>query len=93
MTILHPGDSYEATPDGVDVAAVPLNAPWAAVKETVDFTRAVGAATFVPIHDGLLAPRGRGTYLGRVAELGGSELLDLAGAGCTDRASGRSGTT
>jgi len=83
-TLLHPGDSYEATPDGVDVLAVPLNAPWAAVKETVDFTRAVGAVTIVPIHDGLLQPRGRGVYLARVGELGGSEVLDLAGAGRTE---------
>jgi hypothetical protein len=28
-TLFHPGDSYATAPDGVDVLAFPLNAPWA----------------------------------------------------------------
>jgi L-ascorbate metabolism protein UlaG (beta-lactamase superfamily) len=83
-TFLHPGDAYSATPAGVDVLAVPLHAPWAAVKETVDFTRAVGATTVVPVHDRLLTPPGRAMYLARVRELGGSVVVDLAEAGRTE---------
>lgn len=80
-TLLHPGDSYEATPSGVDVLAVPVNAPWCAFAETVDFTRTVGAATLVPVHDALLSERGRGLYLRQLGALGSGELTDLAGAG------------
>ncbi|WP_432565388.1 MBL fold metallo-hydrolase [Kineococcus sp. SYSU DK003] len=75
-TLFHPGDSYEAVPEGVDVLAVPLNAPWAASKETVDFVRAVGAPTGLLIHDGLLAPPGRATYAGHVRNLGGLDVRD-----------------
>jgi L-ascorbate metabolism protein UlaG (beta-lactamase superfamily) len=77
-TLFHPGDSYEAVPAGVDVLAVPLNAPWAAVKETVDFVRAVGAPTGFFVHDGLLKPPGLTFYGTHVKNLGGLEILDTA---------------
>jgi len=80
-TLLHPGDSYEAVPDGVDVLAVPLNAPWCALKETIDFTRAVLPTTVVPIHDALLSATGRELYLRQLAAHGRASVLDLAGAG------------
>ncbi len=82
-TFLHPGDAYEATPSGVDVLAVPVNAPWCAFSETVEFTRAVGARTLVPVHDALLSPRGRALYLRQLTALGSGDLRDLAGAGRT----------
>jgi len=77
-TLFHPGDSYEAVPAGVDVLAVPLNAPWAAVKETVEFTRAVGAPQGFFIHDGLLKPPGLTFYGTHVKNLGGIEILGTA---------------
>jgi L-ascorbate metabolism protein UlaG (beta-lactamase superfamily) len=83
-TLFHPGDAYEYTPAGVDVLAVPLNAPWCAFKETVDFTRAVGPRLAVPVHDGLLNPAGRALYLRQLAALGGAEVRDLAGQGAVD---------
>lgn len=83
-TLLHPGDSYETTPSGVDVLAVPLNAPWSAFKETVDFVRAVGPRVAFPIHDGLLNDVGRALYLRQLTALGRTELVDLAGAGPRD---------
>ncbi|GAA4964742.1 MBL fold metallo-hydrolase [Kineococcus glutinatus] len=79
--LLHPGDSYGTAPEGVDVLAVPLNAPWAALKETVDFVRAVGARVAVPVHDSLLQPHGRGMYVRHVGNLGGAEVRDLAETG------------
>ncbi|WP_369054350.1 MBL fold metallo-hydrolase [Kineococcus terrestris] len=79
--LFHPGDSYGAVPEGVDVLAVPLNAPWAASKETIDFVRAVGAPAGFPVHDALLSPTGRALYLKQVRELGGLDARDLAGAG------------
>jgi L-ascorbate metabolism protein UlaG (beta-lactamase superfamily) len=87
-TLFHPGDSYETAPEGVDVLAVPLNAPWGAVKEAIDFTRAVAPRIAIPIHDGLLADAGRATYLRLLRAQGGQDgaeldILDLAGAGST----------
>jgi L-ascorbate metabolism protein UlaG (beta-lactamase superfamily) len=81
-TLYHPGDMLEAVPDGVDVLAVPISAPWEAVKETVDFVRAVGAPVAFPIHDAVLSPTGRGLYQRVLRSLTeGTELRDLAQAG------------
>jgi L-ascorbate metabolism protein UlaG (beta-lactamase superfamily) len=78
-TFFHPGDSYAAVPSGVDLLALPLHAPWTAIRETIDFTRAVGALEGFPIHDGLLNDRGRGAVLGRLKEMTGTRLVDLRG--------------
>ncbi|MGI4893809.1 MAG: MBL fold metallo-hydrolase [Janthinobacterium lividum] len=83
-TLFHPGDSYATTPGGVDVLALPLNAPWAASKEMVDFVRAIAASSGFPIHDALLSPLGRTAYSSQARNLGGLELRDLAGAGPTE---------
>ncbi|HET8916350.1 MAG TPA: MBL fold metallo-hydrolase, partial [Propionibacteriaceae bacterium] len=42
-TLFHPGDALDTVPDGVDILAIPAYGPWAAIKETIDFVRAVGA--------------------------------------------------
>jgi L-ascorbate metabolism protein UlaG (beta-lactamase superfamily) len=85
-TLFHPGDAYEAAPDGVDVLAVPLNAPWAKLSETVNFVRAVSPGRLFPIHDALVKPLGRGLYLRNLGLLlpEGAELLDLADAGAQE---------
>jgi L-ascorbate metabolism protein UlaG (beta-lactamase superfamily) len=81
-TLYHPGDMLEAVPQGVDVLAVPLSAPWEAVKETVEFARAVGAPMAFPIHDAVLSPTGRGLYQGVLRRLTpATELRDLLGKG------------
>lgn len=82
-SLFHPGDALDAEPGAVDVVAVPINAPWCAMKETVDFVRRIAASRFVPIHDGLLQPRGRELYLRQIDRLAGEavEKLDLAGRG------------
>ncbi len=79
-TFFHPGDALDTVPPGVDVLAVPAYGPWAAMKETVDFVRAVGALEGFPIHDELLSERGRGLIRSRVAEMTGTRLVDLRGA-------------
>ena len=56
--LFHPGDSLDTVPDGIDILAVPAYGPWAAMKETIDFVRAVGALEGFPIHDELLSDRG-----------------------------------
>lgn len=80
-TLMHPGDAIEYTPDGIDVLAVPANAPWCAFKETVEFTRAVAPGAVIPIHDSLLSPVGRKLYLTQLGNLGRAPINDLAGAG------------
>ncbi len=87
-TLYHPGDAYDGQPGPVDVLAVPLNAPWAAVRDTIDFTRRVAPQTLVPIHDALLSASGRAMYLGHVGTHGGDlRVLDLAGSGTAESVS------
>lgn len=76
-SLFHPGDALTAVPDGIDILAVPIMGPWAAMKETIDFVRAVGALEGFPIHDGLLNERGRGLIYDRVADMTGTRMTDL----------------
>ncbi len=78
-TFFHPGDSYATAPGGVDVVAVPAYGPWGALKETIDWVRAVGALEGFPIHDELLNDRGRGLISGRVDAMTSTRVLDLRG--------------
>ena len=78
-TFFHPGDEYDTIPEGVDVLATPAYGPWAAMKETIDFVRAVGALEGFPIHDELLNDRGRGLISTRVNEMTDMRLVDLRG--------------
>lgn len=79
-SLFHPGDAYDGEPGDVDVLAVPVNAPWAKVSESIEFVRRVAPRGVVPIHDALLSPAGRRLYLGHIESHGGDELTvhDLA---------------
>ena len=78
-TLFHPGDAYDTAPQGIDVLAMPAYGPWAAMKETIDFVRAVGALEGFSIHDELLNDRGRRLVMSRVDELTSMRLIDLQG--------------
>lgn len=80
-TLFHPGDSLATVPSGIDVLAVPLYGPWAAMKETIDFARAVDAPQGFPIHDGLLAERGVQLIHGRLGAMTETEMHDLRDGG------------
>jgi L-ascorbate metabolism protein UlaG (beta-lactamase superfamily) len=84
-TFFHPGDAYAYAPEGVDVLGVPLSAPWAALKETIEFARAVRPRLTFPIHDGTVSTPGRAIYLNQLTNFlpAGAEIRDLAGAGAT----------
>lgn len=84
--LFHPGDSHDTPPPGVDILALPLNAPWTRMSETLDFARAVAPRVVIPIHDGLLSDAGRGVYLMHVDQFGpdGATLVDLAGGASAD---------
>mgnify|MGYP003501172486 FL=1 len=76
-TLFHPGDSLATVARGVDVLAVPAYGPWAAMKETIDFVRAVGATDGFPIHDGLLHERGVKLVYTRLGAMTGTTMHDL----------------
>jgi len=80
-TLFHPGDSYEYAPEGVDVLALPLGAPWGKVSETVDFVQRVSPATLFPIHDLTIAEVAYGIYWGHVSNFGGVEDVRKLGQG------------
>ena len=76
-TLFHPGDSLAEVPQGVDIVAIPAYGPWAALKETIDFVRAVGAPQGFLIHEGLLNDRGRALIGSRIPELTVTNLVTL----------------
>ncbi|MGD8150097.1 MBL fold metallo-hydrolase [Ornithinimicrobium sp. Y1694] len=86
-TLYHPGDAVDGEPGEVDLLAVPINAPWSKVAETIEFVRRIAPArAIIPIHDALLSDAGRKMYLTHVGDFGadgGVEVLDLRGAGAT----------
>jgi L-ascorbate metabolism protein UlaG (beta-lactamase superfamily) len=83
-TLFHPGATYAYTPEGVDVLAAPLSAPWTKVAETVDFVRRVGPRVVFPIHDAGVAPLMHGIYWGHLSTHAGVD--DARNLGPTDSA-------
>jgi L-ascorbate metabolism protein UlaG (beta-lactamase superfamily) len=68
--VYHPGDSYVVPNAAVEALLVPVNAPWAKVAETVDFTISVRAPRAFQVHDGLLNSAGLGLYEGQLKRVG-----------------------
>ncbi|MEO6144323.1 MAG: MBL fold metallo-hydrolase, partial [Dermatophilaceae bacterium] len=79
-TLFHPGDAYDAAPGQIDILALPLNAPWAASRDTVAFAQRISPRICVPIHDALLSGIGRQLYLSQVRTFGpeSMEVRDLS---------------
>jgi L-ascorbate metabolism protein UlaG (beta-lactamase superfamily) len=84
--VYHPGDSYTVPNAVVEALLIPLNAPWAKVAETIDFTIAVRAPKAFQIHDALLGEIGKAFYGGQITRIG--ELYGTTDF--TQLASGRS---
>lgn len=76
-SLFHPGDAYDAEPGPVDVLAHPLNAPWTASRDSIDFVARIAPSRVVPIHDALLSERGRRMYAGHIENFAGVEGLTL----------------
>lgn len=85
LTLLHPGDALDADPGtSIDILAVPVTAPWSAVKDTIAFVRRIQPRLLVPIHDGTASEAGRGMYLSHISNYGldgGVHLQDFRGQG------------
>ena len=84
-TLFHPGDAYAYTPDGVDILAAPLSAPWAKVAETVDFVRRINPRVVFPIHDAGVTPLAHGIYWGHLSTH--ADVEDPRNLGPTESAS------
>jgi len=56
--LFHPGDSLRVPDEPVEILALPVMAPWMAVKEAIDYFRAVSPQVAIPIHEKLLANTG-----------------------------------
>jgi len=50
-----PGDSLQVPIEAVEILGVPVAAPWMALKEAVEFIRAVQPTVAIPIHEKVLA--------------------------------------
>jgi L-ascorbate metabolism protein UlaG (beta-lactamase superfamily) len=53
--LLHPGDALTVPAGPVEVLALPVSAPWMALKESIDYFRAVRPTVAIPIHDKVLS--------------------------------------
>jgi L-ascorbate metabolism protein UlaG (beta-lactamase superfamily) len=75
--LLHPGDSLTVIDRPVEILALPTSAPWMAVKEAVDYFRAVNPAVAIPIHEKGMASTAM--VYGLLTKLGpsGARWLDL----------------
>ncbi|WP_342372007.1 MBL fold metallo-hydrolase [Propioniciclava soli] len=78
-TFFHPGDSLDAVPGGIDIVAVPVMGPWAALKEHIDFLRELKAPRGFGIHNGLVNDRGWNLIQGRFADMTPTDVADLRG--------------
>lgn len=50
-----PGDSFTLPGRDVDILALPVSAPWMAVKEAIDYLHEVAPGVVVPVHERVLA--------------------------------------
>ena len=50
----YPGDAFTQPGRPVEILALPVTAPWMAVREGVDYALAVKPVFAVPVHDGIL---------------------------------------
>jgi L-ascorbate metabolism protein UlaG (beta-lactamase superfamily) len=53
--LLHPGDSLTVPDVPVEILALPASAPWMALKEAVDYLRAIAPKVAFPIHEKMMA--------------------------------------
>lgn len=74
-SLFHPGDAYDGEPGRVDVLAHPLNAPWAASRDSIEFVGRIAPKVFIPIHDALLSDIGHRMYSGHIEQFSGVEGL------------------
>lgn len=75
--LLHPGDALTVPTEPVEILALPVSAPWMALKESVDYLRAISPDIAVPIHDKVLASTGTSYTVLQKLRPDGVDWLDL----------------
>ncbi len=77
--LLHPGDALTVVDENVDILALPAAAPWMALKEAIDYQRAVGAHVSFPIHTATVADYALPMYYSRFETMGpdGARFVNL----------------
>ncbi len=68
--LFHPGDALVVPEVPVEILALPAVAPWMALKEALDYHRAVAAQVAFPIHEATASPAGKGMYYSRYESMG-----------------------
>jgi L-ascorbate metabolism protein UlaG (beta-lactamase superfamily) len=58
----YPGDSYTLPDKPVNVLAVPANAPWMKIADSIDYIATVRPERCFPTHNGLLSENGQAVY-------------------------------
>lgn len=53
-TVLHPGDTFDNVPSGIEILLLPISGPWMKFGESIDFLRTVSPRVVVPIHEAVL---------------------------------------
>jgi len=79
-TFFYPGDTYTMPDKPVDVLAVPGNAPWMQVGDSIDYIINVKPKRCFPTHNGLLSEAGHMVYNGGLemtAKANGAEFIYL----------------
>jgi L-ascorbate metabolism protein UlaG (beta-lactamase superfamily) len=76
--VYHPGDSFAVPNASVEVALVPLHAPWSKTSEVVDYTVSVRARRAFQIHDSLLTPIGQNAVKGLLGSVTAGFGIDFA---------------
>jgi len=84
-TFFYPGDSYTKPDKPVELLAVPANAPWMRVGESMDYIAELKPKQCIPTHDGLLSETGHAVYYASL-----SKACDDNGATFTPLAPGES---
>lgn len=75
--LCHPGDSLVAPDRDVEILALPVAAPWMALKEAVDYLRAVAPERVIPIHEQTLASTAMSYRLLSTMAPAGTEWSDI----------------
>lgn len=58
----YPGDSFVLPDCEIDTLAVPTDAPWLKISETMDFLVAVKPKYYLPVHNAVLSEEGREVF-------------------------------
>lgn len=79
-----PGDSLQVPSQAVEILALPVAAPWMALKEAVEFVRAVDPTMVIPIHEKVLATPAMVYGLLQKLKPADCQWLDLDGGDTTE---------